>query len=260
MKKIVFAFAFVAGVASVAQAQYRPEGGEKNIEVNFAPLGGNPVSISGIKLRSFSSQTSALRLGIFIGHSNSSTITQEKEELISDELDDDFNGKGQILDAELRDRKSSTTIALQPGIESHFAGTDRLSPYVGAFVNIGYTAKKDVVDKGYHPSGNPIEPDNTSQDQFVGNTTTRSGQLNLGLNGVAGFDYYIAQHLYLGAEVGFGFAMNRDLKNKTEDLGMTIVEGKFAEETVESESILNNKSGWQIGPNVVGQLRLGWLF
>jgi len=265
MKKIVFAFAFIVGAGAVAQAQYRPEGGEKNIEVNFAPLGGNPVSITGIKLRSFSSQTSAMRLGVFLGWSNNSEITQEADERITDVNDDDYNDKGQVLAIELKKKTSTTSIALQPGMEKHFTGTDRLSPYVGAFVNIGYSTKKVVDEKGYMPTGALSSlpgPDDSSVDQFLGYDQTKTGTLNLGLNGVAGFDYYIAQHLYLGAEIGFGFAMNKDLKSKTENLStiMNDANDGIIEDTATGESVLNNKSSVQIGPNVVGQLRMGWLF
>lgn len=262
MKKIVFVFAFIVGAGAVAQAQYRPEGGEKNIEVNFAPLGGNPVSITGIKLRSFSSQTSALRLGVFVGWSNESEITQEAAERITDTEDPEYNDKGQVLNVELMDKTSTMSIALQPGIEKHFAGTERLSPYVGGFVNIGFTNKKETKQIGYAPVGDGVGADESSVDQFLGEDITKTGSLNLGLNGVAGFDYYIAKSLYLGAEIGFGFAMNRDLKSKTEstftepnDDNSALVEG-----TSENESVLNNKASMQIGPNVVGQLRMGWLF
>lgn len=259
MKKIVFVFAFILGAGAVAQAQYRPEGGEKNIEVNFAPLGGSPVSITGIKLRSFSSQTSALRLGVFVGWSNSNEVTQEEEEVVVGE-----NDQGELLDIELRDRVSTMSIALQPGIEKHFAGTERLSPYVGAFVNIGYSSKKETWEKQYAPVGNVADlpaGDESSIPFVMGQDITRTGTLNLGLNGVAGFDYYVAKHLYLGAEVGFGFAMNKDLKSKTENTANVLNDDQaFIEEVTEGESILNNKSSMQIGPNVIGQLRMGWLF
>ncbi len=246
MKKLVFVIALVAGVATATQAQYRPAGGEKSLEVNFAPLGGNPVSISGIKLRSFSSQESAFRLGLFIGVSNSKTITQ----------DEDTNDDGEQIALELADTDRSFSIAIQPGIERHLTGTDRLSPYLGGFVNIGYTSTTSITE-------NQIELGDVGDPNLsVGSSTSRGGTLNLGLNAVAGFDYYVAEHLYLGSEIGFGFAFNRDLVNKVEDVYAELNDAgdRYVERTEENESTVGNKSSWQIGPNVIAQLRLGWLF
>lgn len=229
MKKSIVTLMLTAGVVTAVQAQYRPEGGEKSLEVNFAPLGGSPISISGIKYRAFSSQTSAFRLAAFVGHSSQTTITQDA----NDNVD------------ELKDRKNSTTISVQPGIESHFAGTDRLSPYIGGYVNIGYTATSEKKEAQGPDKGK------------IGHTTEKGGSLNLGLNGVAGFDYYIAKSLYLGSEIGFGFAMTSPFKNKMETVGFNEAGNEV---TTDGEGRNGNKSSWQIGPNVVGQLRLGWLF
>jgi hypothetical protein len=232
MKKVVIALTIAAGLATAAQAQYRPAGGEKSLEVNFAPLGGTPVTIGGIKFRSFSSQTSAFRLGVFIGHSNQSTVTQEEE------LDD-----ANVVEAlELKKTTRSTTISVQPGIERHLTGTERLSPYFGGFVNIGYSMnyEKDEMQIELGAIADPT--------LSVGHTITRGGQLNLGLNAVAGFDYYIAEHLYLGTEIGFGFALSNDLNNRREvvDAELNADNTTLIEVTTESDSVLNNRSSWQI--------------
>jgi len=226
MKKVALAFALILGAITIADAQYKPVGGEKNLEVSLAPLGGSPISIVGIKGRSWKSETSALRMTVFLGFMNETTITQDED---SD------------IDAlETKDKSSSFSISVAPGIEKHMAGTDRLSPYVGAYVNIGFTSNTDKEEM-------QINEDD------VATTTNKSGSLNLGINGVAGFDYYIAEHLYLGTEIGFGLALDSPLMNKTEyegfDPNPDNVEGK-----------VDNTSSFQIGPNVIAQFRLGWLF
>lgn len=248
MKKILLALVFVIGISAISQAQYRAEAGDKNLEVNFAPLGGTPVSIPGIKFRSFMSATSAFRLGVFIGYNNTATTTQEED------FDEDNNNEQLTL--ELKDKMSTFSIAIQPGIEKHFAGTERLSPYIGGFLNLGYTSKTD------YSESQTIVGDVTDTDLFLGDMKTKTGQLNLGLNAVAGFDYYFAAKVYIGAEVGFGFAMNNDFKSKvTENTTELNTNGDaLIQVTNESESILDNKSNFQIGPNVIGQIRVGWLF
>jgi hypothetical protein len=246
MKKLILALVFVIGVSAISQAQYKPEAGDKNLEINFAPLGGTPVSIPGIKFRSFMSATSAFRLGVFVGYNNTTTITQEE----------DFNDDNEQLALELRDKLSTFSVAIQPGIEKHFAGTERLSPYIGGFVNLGYTSKTDYSES--ETQTGPI----ADTELFLADMTTKTGQLNLGLNAVAGFDYYFAAKLYIGAEVGFGFAMNNDFKSKVTENTTELNEAGDAlvNVTNETESILNKKSNFQVGPNVVGQIRVGWLF
>ncbi|MBK9599500.1 MAG: hypothetical protein IPO60_14615, partial [Flavobacteriales bacterium] len=38
-------------------------------------------------------------------------------------------------------KESSITIAVQPGLEKHMTGTDRLSPYIGGYLDLNYTSK-----------------------------------------------------------------------------------------------------------------------
>lgn len=232
MKRQVMAVAVVMACFATAQAQtqYRPAGGEKNLELMFAPLGGSPVSMAGIKFRKFGSATSAMRLGVFVGFENKTTILQ---------VEDSPNNL-----SELKKKESSFTIAIQPGIEKHMTGTDRLSPYIGGYVDLSFVSKNKTEDTQL--------PNNK-----VGYLKEKGGDLGLGLNAVAGFDYYFAQSLYLGSELGFGIAAKMPMKNKTETLALN---ADGAEVTTSGDSTVNNVSSIQLGPNVVGQLRLGWLF
>lgn len=226
MKKVALAFALILGAITIADAQYKPVGGEKNLEVSLAPLGGSPISIVGIKGRSWKSESSAIRLTTFLGFSNETTVTQDED---SD------------IDAlETKDKNSTFSIAVAPGIEKHMAGTDRLSPYVGAYVSIGFTSTTEKMEE-------QINADD------IATTTNKSGAINLGLNGVAGFDYYIAEHLYLGTELGFGLAVDSPTMNKTEYEG-------YDPNPDNAEGKAGNTSSFQIGPNVIAQFRLGWLF
>lgn len=225
MKKSI-AFALVAiAISGTAQAQYKPAANERTLEVNFAPLGGTPVSIAGIKYRSFMSETTAWRAGIFLGHASTTTTTQDE------------NSAANLV--ELKNKDATTTINLQPGIEKHFAGTERLSPYIGGVLNIGlgFTSKREEQQVGTNGVGAKI---------------TKGGSLDLGVNAVAGFDYYVANKLYLGTEIGFGVGLSKDRTNKVSWDNVTGMQ--------DGESNVNNKSRFNVGPNVVGQLRLGWVF
>ena len=225
MNKAILLAAVVALTASTADAQYKPAAGERTLEVNFAPLGGTPISIGGIKYRTFRSETSALRLGLFLGYGNSSTVTQDED--------------SELELVELMDKESTFSINIQPGIEKHFAGTERISPYIGGVLAIGYESTTE-------------KEESQVADQGVGTTTTKGGNFSVGLNAVAGFDYYVAQKLYVGTEIGFGLALSNDMTKK---VTYDNIEG-----AEDSESNVDTQSRFDLGPNVIGQIRLGWAF
>lgn len=233
MKRTIILTAFAACIAGTTSAQYKPAAGERTLEVNFAPLGGTPVSIAGIKYRSFGTETSAFRLGVFLGYGSTTTITQDE---------DTENG---ATAKELKDSESTMSINIQPGIEKHFAGKERLSPYIGGVLNLGYETKTEKSETQY-------------TDNLVGEDVTKGGSLNIGLNAVAGVDYYIAQNLYLGTEIGFGVAMNKDLTKKVTTQSLN--QDGNALESKDTESKKDTESSLQVGPNVMGQIRLGWVF
>ncbi len=232
MKRALLPLLAVAGISTAVNAQsaYKPTTDNRTLEVNFAPLGGSPITIGGIKYRKFTSDTKAWRVGVFLGHNSKSTITQDEN--------------SQLNQVELKDRERTTTISIQPGIEKHFAGTERLSPYIGAVLNVGYGMTWEKDEAQYLTNK-------------IGHTLTKGGSLDLGINGVTGFDYYVDKHLYLGTEIGFGLAMHKDLKKSTETVAY---DAAGAETTTSGDSNKDNKSSFQIGPNVIGQIRLGWVF
>jgi len=237
MKRYVLAVSVAIACIATAQAQtqYRPAGGEKNLELMIAPLSGSPVTMAGIKFRKFGSATSAMRLGVFLGFQNKTTITQDED------------GESDML--ELKDKESSITIAVQPGLEKHMTGTDRLSPYIGGYLDLSFTNKNTKKETQLNLNDNKRE---------VGYEKKTSGSLGIGLNAVAGFEYYLAKSLYFGTELGFGFAATMPMKSKTETVAAN--DDNTGTATTNTDGKKDNVSSIQLGPNVVGQLRLGWLF
>jgi opacity protein-like surface antigen len=218
MKKLLFIAAAALLIGTTAQAQdvYKQQGGEKNIEFLFAPLGASPIGINGIKYRTFTDANTALRATVFLGFSSETDVTVAGEE-------------------ELNDVMSEFNISIAPGIEKHFAGTDKLSPYYGGELLIGFARE-------------------SARSEFLGGTdnsvqesTTRNGSLTLGLNGICGVDYYFADNIYIGGELGFGVAFTNEFDTVTETDGADDTE-------------VPNGNSFNIGPNVVGQIRAGFLF
>lgn len=222
MKKFILALALGSAVVANAQdSEFKPNAGSNNLEFQFAPLGGSPIGISGIRFRRFTTPTSAMRANVFLGINHTSTITQ----------DADNNGA-----KELKTKETTIDFSVRPGIEKHFSGTDRLSPYVGAEVDLGIrtSSKKQEVQNGTDVAENKIK--------------NETGAFRFGINAVAGFDFYFAKKLYLGAELGFGVALNTPLKTKTTSASTTV------ESKVDKDNTIN------FGPNVVSAIRLGYIF
>lgn len=182
--------------------------GDWSAEVNLAPWGSNPIRISGIRLRKFK-ESSAIRLIVFTSH-----LTEKPVE--------DFT-------------RSYTEISLKPGIEKHFAGTDRLSPYIGGEVEIAFKTSRAEFTGG------------TSSFELQGGWDefgTEQGYFRLGANFIIGCDYYFAKSLYLGTEFGFGFSHLKSSDLKSDALAETIEGG----------------TTFQVGPNANSSIRLGFLF
>ncbi len=224
MKKLML-IALFAGVASFANAQFKPEAGNKTLEVNFTPLGGSPISINGIRLRMFNDATTAYRLGVNINYASSKTRT------------------GTTADGskELYDKSSALGFSIQPGIEKHMGGTNRLSPYMGAILDLGLQTSKDIVESESGTTANQVE---------TVTTTGTNGFLRVGVNAVAGADYYISNKLYIGLEVGYGLQLVNSATIKTE----TSVSG--------APTVKDQKPGstFNFGPNFNGAFRLGYAF
>jgi hypothetical protein len=228
MKKVALFFAFAVACVSGAFAQ-KQTGGEKNLEVMFAPLGGNPISMNGIRLRLFNSESTAIRIGLFIGGNSTETITQD--------ADNDIDA------LELIDTDKEFNLSLRPGFEKHFAGTDRLSPYIGGELLIGINNTTTETMTQYDDDGDPASY----------TTISKGGSSTFGLNLVAGTDFYFADNIYLGAEIGFGFSRTKDKENETSYVDAP---DGFDDAT----STVDNQTMVAWGPNFQGTIRLGWLF
>ena len=238
MKKSILLTLAVATVATIASAQeYKPAAGSKTIELQLAPLGGSPISIGGLRFRSFSSETSAMRADVFLGYSSKTTITQQAVATTG------------FVRPELKEKKSSMEISLMPGMEMHMAGTDRFSPYMAYVLDLGW---KSSSDKQEHQNW----PVNGSTDTSTVKSTTTKGKdgfIRLGLGLAFGADYYLAKKIYIGAECGLGLGFKKMSKIKTKETN-DLPTGATATPDQTQGGELN------FGPTVNAKFRLGWNF
>jgi hypothetical protein len=239
MKKTILSLAVLAS-ATFASAQestgvLKAVAGNRTVEFGFTPLGGAPISITGIQVRMFKSDKMAYRANIFLALNNKGEITQDAAVAAG------------IPIPELKTKTSSFEIGLAPGVEKHFEGTDRLSPYMGLVLDLGFKSSKKVVESAEFSSVAATE-------RTIQSKTTKGedGFIRMGLMLPIGFDYYIAKHLYLGAEMGLGLGFTKDAKVKTSQTWVTDPATTYTDQKGDSQ--------FNFGPTVNAKIRLGFAF
>lgn len=185
MKKLFLSLALVAaGVAAYAQ---KPAAGDMTLETQFSlDMGGpNGFTTPEIRYRYFLSEGMAARVRLGINSaSNTRTID-----------DGAVNNKqtGEI-------KTSQFGFELGLGIEKHLSGTSKLSPYFGGELFLGSQGALQTTATGSNDGNGWTGKDDTYE-------TAGGSTFNLGLKGVFGADYYFTESIYLGGEMGWGFAM-----------------------------------------------------
>lgn len=200
MKKTLLSIALVAtGLVAFAQ---KPVAGDKTAEtsLNFQ-VGSAGVSYGApeLRLRYFLSEGAAVRLRLNLGSSSTTT-----------HVTDGLNPV--VTTAEVKNN-TGFTFGITPGFEKHFAGTDKLSPYVGAQLPISFTgaATTDVTNAA---TASPTSASVVSGDEYHSKTGSTFG---IGLGLLIGADYYFTDAVYLGAEMGLGiFNMSSTGKGSVE--------------------------------------------
>lgn len=273
MKKVVLFIALVATSVVGVQAQ-KFQGGEKNLEVEFNPFGGSPIGMNGFRFRMFNSESSAIRIGFNIGGTNNNEVYSQQDKT------EGSDGAVVIL-PELNQSMQTFNFAIRPGYEMHFAGTDRLSPYVGA--ELMYAMQSSTLTREFHNANN-ADDQSKPENWQTWDMTVKNGSSMFGLNALAGVDFYFVDNFYLGAEINLGFhntsykdrettAGNEDAWKYSESaqLDPDFYQATWnAENTaIEYQTIIGpgeptsftsptKSSGW--GPNFQSTIRLGWLF
>jgi hypothetical protein len=223
--KLKITFLTIFSMSSFVFSQ-KQVGGAHTIEMECSPLGSEPLKIGALRYRYFQSDNMAYRMSLFVGGKSSTT------------LGDTTGGAAQT-----RSRNSNLDFAIKPGIEKHFAGTSRLSPYFGGELFFGVKSTRDNAQSNWIADSKKIET-----------KTTKTSKTSLGLNVLMGTDFYATEHLYLGAEIGFGFL--------SEGFGRTNVKYDNPEDSDSSKPSKSKgdtkQTNW--GPNYQGTIRLGWRF
>lgn len=251
---VVFGFAtcYASSDSSKTVQDLKPVKGMVATELNVNPFNGELSlnnSLNQIKVRLFTSDVIALRFGFNL----------KNEKLLSDQ-----NQPYGANPVRFKDEKSSTTLGLNFGIEKHFKGSRRVSPYIGADITIETRSAKQERINGqttttlknawYIPTEVPIYNYNNNGNYYsyqyvdiIGN----NAYFSYGLNVFTGFDFYITKNFFFGYEFNLGFSKTSNKKPE-----ITVVP---TNNNINPDFDYENTS-FTFGPRLLNGIRLGYNF
>ena len=225
MKKTLLTLVIMAFAAvSFAQTSSKPTEGDLLTEVNFnlASFADN-FELPNLKFRYFVADdlVASVELGVQGGKTTS-------------DIYENADGTGKTGTEEMK--ASGFSIGL--GVEKHFAGTNRLSPYMGC--GLGFASG----------SSNNTYTDADGTGSFVDGLTLTEESKNsaFGAGVSLGADYWFGENFYLGSELGFGFGMSTtgDMTTETSFGGST------------SKAVMGGGKSSAFGDGIMPSFRLGW--
>jgi hypothetical protein len=221
------------------QKSLKPGIGNLTTELNVNPFNGQVSlnnSLNQIKFRYFTSPTVALRLGFNISRIDSTYNV------------DNPYGTNSYFD---NDSKKSTTVGFNLGIEKHFTGTKRLSPYIGADLSITDRSSSENISNNQSTT----TVTNAWYYSYYNNNTLitqiqQPGYTRYGLNLFTGFDFYIARHFFFGYEFNYNIS-----KTNWKDVSVTTTPSTGATTNASTKN-----SNFTFGPSLINGIRLGYSF
>ncbi|MFD2246489.1 BT1926 family outer membrane beta-barrel protein [Pontibacter ruber] len=214
---LTVALAFIATFSAQAQdtlststVSLKPVAGDRTAEVGFNFSYGTFLKGGQLAFRKFTTDTKAVRLGLSANFNNDHP---------ADKVTAVYG-----------------TIGVTPGIERHFAGTKRLSPYMGAELPLSYTYSK-------------YEDETKSIKGAFGEGGSNRANVGVGLNAIAGIDLYLLKNFYVGFEFGAGISYRN-----YQDVKVDFKEDFLEDRTIEGRNSINFNTFTN------GGLRLGFVF
>jgi hypothetical protein len=200
----------------------KQEKGNATIELEFSPLGSEPLKINSLRTRYFVNQNLALRLNLYAGGkrtTNHSTTPDSSEQLTN--------------------RTGNFDFTLRPGLEYHFDIAPRLSPYLGGEVYFGYGINRS-------------KSESLNSNNSIMKTINSSMSSTFGLNAITGTDFYFSEKIYVGVELGFGFLFEGKGKTKIK------YENQEGTSGLQNSITKGNTTTLNWGPNYQGTIRIGY--
>ena len=297
MKKLLVFILILSGLASLAQAQYKPEKGNFTTELQLSLFSINakvdydgetvsysngPLSMAGFRFRYFFSDKLAFRTTIGFNFDHDKTV-RNIDGTYAYYLDDSYYSFKALVTGERTEKNRYTTFSIAPGLEYHFGDWERMSLYVGGEVLFGMMTSKSTVEENadamlyttYYGSEDywgiahteaSIETKNCrSEYGGYSNKYTQNAPMFFGFNAIFGMDFYIYKSLYMGAELGLGYAFETYLKGSYKETTLTVIAPDggtpiIKHDTPVDEKLDNKMSSGNFGFRYNPMIRLGWRF
>jgi hypothetical protein len=293
MKKVLVFILIISGLASLAQAQYKPEKGNFTTELQFSlfnihakvdyydetvDYSTGPFSMEGLRFRYFFNEKVALRATLGFNIDNDKIVKD------LDETVNEYYYKYEMT-GEYTAKSRATTFSIAPGLEYHFGNWERMSLYAGGELLFGMTTFKSTIDEnregmmyeriyygddyiyvGMIQRESSIETKNCRRDYsgYYGDTYVQNAPMFFGLNALLGMDFYVYKGLYMGAEFGLGYTYQTYLKGYHKENTRTIITPQYGGTDIEEVSIetkLEDKiSSGNFSVRYNPMIRLGWRF
>lgn len=224
MKKTLMIGA-IALFGAVSAQEYKPTAGDVTVDLGLSGgLGNTSVNLANqsfgigpmFKARYFKTDNLAYRMTMIVGN-NSDTDNPNDNTVVKN---NDFG------------------IGLGFGLEKHYTGTERLSPYIGGDVLVGYASENTKTT---------VTPPAGTTGTVVVTETTGPNAFRLGVRGVFGADYYFAKRVFLGVEAGLAVMYSSEGETTFSQTGSPDVTVK-------------GSNNFRIEPAVVTGIRLGFAF
>lgn len=212
---------------------------ELTMELNLNPFNAE-LSLNNIidqlKLRFFTSDNFAIRLGFTVNSLNKDITTSNPYGT------NPYN---------IVETKKSTLIGVNAGIEKHFLGTHRLSPYIGIEVAFANRSASHVINDGTTETtiDGAWRTTNIVNNAFVYGYEQKA-YIQYGGNIIAGFDFYVARHFFVGYEAVYKFAYT-DYKGVT----ITTVGTPFPQDNPDIK-----ETEFALSPYLLNGIRIGYVF
>lgn len=213
--------------------------GHVTMELNINPFRGDLSlnnALNQIKIRYFTSDNFAIRLGFNVE-------TKKKETTVTNPY-----GTNPFISDET---KKFTGVGVNVGVEKHFTGTKRLSPFIAAEFSFGTKFSNYTLDDGNVKTKIEGAWRSTTMvnNAFVYGYEER-GYVKYGLSVLAGFDFYVAKNFFLGYEAALQFS-----NIEYTDIDITTTGSSFPPDSPDSK-----ETEISFAPVLLNGIRIGYVF
>ncbi len=219
--------------------QLKASTGHLAMELNINPFRGDLSlnnALNQIKLRYFTSDNFAIRLAFNID-------VKKKETTVTNPY-----GTNPFISNE---NKKYTGFGVNVGVEKHFTGTKRLSPYIGFEFSFGTKFSNYTLDDGTVKTKIDGAWRSTTlvNNNFVYGYEEK-GYVKYGFNLLGGFDFYVAKNFFVGYEAALQYS----------NLEYTRIDITTTGSTFPPDSPDSKETEVSVSPMLLNGIRIGYVF